>query len=210
VQTTQSRTKKLTDLLPQALRKIDAPKTSTATPSKAPTQGGSRVYPKLSEINEKPDEFVKHVNDFVKNPLGFFLISGKNGNGKTFTAEAIFGKFYHPCGDNMFWNQADLKMKWQNSYAKYQSTDYLLSEILKAPLLVIDDLGTTRPTEAFMEFLYIIADKRHKMKTTKGTIITTNLNSQTMREMFGDAFVSRVASDRCVRFDGPDRRPELF
>lgn len=168
------------------------------------------MYPKLSEINDKPEDYMKHVNEFVANPKGFLLIAGKNGNGKTFTAEAIYGRFYNPCNDNMFWNQADLKMKWQSLYAKYGSTDYFLQEILKAPLLVLDDIGTTRPTEAFMEFLYIIADKRHKQKHTQGTIITTNLNSQSMRESFGDAFVSRVASGRCVRHDGPDRRPMLF
>ena len=168
------------------------------------------MYPKISDIDDKPEAFMKHVNEFAANPVGFFLISGKNGNGKTFTAEAIYGKFYHPCGDNMFWNQADLKMKWQSLYAKYGSTDYFFNEVVKAPLLVLDDLGTTRPTESFMEFLYIIADKRHKLKHTHGTIITTNLNSNSMREMFGDAFVSRVASGRCVRHDGPDRRPMLF
>ena len=206
----ESKTKRLTDLLPGALRKIDEPKTSTATPSTAHTQVGSRVYPKLSEIDDKPEVYMKHVNEFVANPKGFFLISGKNGNGKTFTAEAIFGKFYHPWNDNMFWNQADLKLKQQAIFAKYGPTDYLLNELIKAPLLVLDDIGTTRPTEAFMEFLYIIADKRHKLKSTHGTIITTNLNSTSMREMFGDAFVSRVASGRCVRHDGPDRRPMQF
>jgi DNA replication protein DnaC len=170
------------------------------------------VYPKLKEINEKADEYMRHVHEFASNPVGFFLISGKNGNGKTFTAEAIYGKFYHPCTDNAFWNQADLKMKWQTIYATYGAAapSYLLNEIVKAPLLVLDDIGTTRPTDGFMEFLYIIADKRHKLKTTHGTIITTNLNSQSMREMFGDAFVSRIASGRCVRHDGPDRRPMLF
>jgi DNA replication protein DnaC len=165
---------------------------------------------KISEINEKPEEYMKHVNAFKDYPKGFFLISGKNGNGKTFTAQAIYDAFWHPHTDNQFWNQADLKMKWQSSYAQYRSTDYLFDEIIKAPLLVLDDIGTTRPTEAFMEFLYGIADKRYQLKSTHGTIITTNLNSQTMREMFGDAFVSRVASGSCVRHDGPDRRPMLF
>jgi DNA replication protein DnaC len=169
-----------------------------------------KIYPKISEIDDKSEAYMKHVDEFALNPVGFFLISGKNGNGKTFTAEAIYGKFYHPCGDNMFWNQADLKMKWQSLYAKYGSTEHFFNEIVKAPLFVLDDLGTTRPSENFMEFLYIIADKRHKLKHTHGTIITTNLNSNSMREIFGDAFVSRVASGRIIRHDGPDRRPMLF
>lgn len=166
--------------------------------------------PKLNEINDKPEAYMKHVNEFVDNPTGFFLISGNNGNGKTFTAEAIYDRFWNPHTDNQFWNQADLKMKWQSLYAKYGSVDYFFEEIVKAPLLVLDDIGTTKPTESFMEFLYGIVNKRDKFKNTRGTIITTNLNSNSMREMMGGAFVSRVASGRCVRHDGPDRRPMLF
>ena len=33
--------------------------------------------PKLNEIDHKPPEFMKAVNDFVTNPKGFFLISVK-------------------------------------------------------------------------------------------------------------------------------------
>lgn len=168
------------------------------------------MYPKLNEINNKPEDYMKHVNEFVDNPKGYFVISGSNGNGKTFTAEAIFGHIYDPHGDNMFWNQIDLKMKWQSLYANFGSIDYFLHNILKAPLLVLDDIGTTKPSEGFMEFLYIISDKRYKLRNTHGTIITTNLNSQSMIEIFGDAFVSRIASGRCVRHDGIDRRAGVF
>jgi DNA replication protein DnaC len=101
-------------------------------------------------------------------------------------------------------------MKWQSLYAKYGSVDYFFDQIVAAPLLVLDDIGTTKPTDAFLEFLYGIANKRDQFKHKHGTIITTNLNSNSMREMFGGAFVSRVASGRCVRHDGPDRRPMLF
>ena len=210
MQTTQSRTRKLTAQPPEP-RKIGEQKTYTEIPWTAHTLGGfKKPMPKISEINEKPEEYMRHVKEFVEKPVGLFLISGKNGNGKTFTSQAIYEHFWHPHTDNQFWNQADLKMKWQSLYAQYGSTDYFFGELVKAPLLVLDDIGTTRPSEAFMEFLYNISDKRHQFKNTHGTIITTNLNSTSMREMFGDAFVSRVACGRCVRHDGPDRRPMLF
>lgn len=162
--------------------------------------------PKLKDINDKPPEFIKAVNDFVANPKGFLLLAGKNGNGKTFSAQAIYDHFWHPHGDNKWWTQADLNLKWQEVLAEYKSVNYFLQDILKAPLLVIDDLGTRKPSEGFMDFLYIIADKRYNARHIQGTIITTNLNAKSMREVFGDAFVSRVASGVCVRHDGPDRR----
>lgn len=206
-----SRTKKLTDLLSEVLTKIEQPRTSTETQLQTPTRGSFRKpMVKVSEINEKPEDYMRHVNEFVANPKGLFLISGNNGNGKTFTAQAIYDHFWNPHTDNQFWNQADLKMKWQSLYAQYGNTDYFFNEVVKAPLLVLDDIGTTRPTEAFMEFLYCIANKREKFKDMCGTIITTNLNSNSMREMFGSAFVSRIACGRCVRHDGKDRRSMLF
>jgi DNA replication protein DnaC len=166
--------------------------------------------PKLTEIDQKPDDYMKAIFAFAGNPKGFLLISGTNGNGKTFTAKAIYEIFWSPVSDNQFWNLADLRMKWQADYGRFKTTDYLLGEIVKAPLLVLDDLGTSRPSEAFMDFLYIIADKRESLKHTHGTIITTNLNSKSMREIFGDAFTSRVACGVCLRHDGPDRRPMNF
>lgn len=166
--------------------------------------------PTLSEINDKPKEFMEAIHRFGTNPRGFFVISGTNGNGKTFVARAIFEYFSLRCLDNHFWNLADLKIKWQELLAEFKTASFLLQEITKAPLLVLDDLGTTKPSEAFMEFLYIVADKRYESRNTCGTIITTNLNSKSMREMFGDAFVSRVASGICVRHDGPDRRFNNF
>ncbi len=164
--------------------------------------------PILSEIDQKPEEFMQALKDFVGCPRGYLLLAGKNGNGKSFSARAIFDHFRHL--DNQFWNQAALNMKWQEYHIQYHDTSYLLNEILKAPLLVLDDIGTRKPSDAFMDFLYTIADQRYENRGNFGTIITTNLNTQTMREMMGDAFVSRVSSGICVRNDGPDRRSNKF
>lgn len=166
--------------------------------------------PKLTDIDQKSYEFIEAINCFARNPTGYLLIAGSNGNGKTFASRALFDRFWTPICNNQFWNQADLKIKWQDVLAEYKTTNHFLKDIVDAPLLVLDDIGTTRPTESFMEFLYVIADKRYNSKDTHGTIITTNLNSNMMRDMFGDAFVSRVASGLCVRHDGPDRRAAKF
>lgn len=174
------------------------------------TESFKRNSPRLDEINQKPDHFMKAVNDFVGNPKGFLLFSGTNGNGKSFASKAIFNQFWHPQGDNKFWNQADLNIKWQDELAKWKTTKHLLEDIVSIPLLVLDDVGTRKPTDAFMDFLYVIADKRYDSRDKCGTIITTNLNSNSLREMFGDAFVSRVASGIIVRCDGPDRRSLNF
>lgn len=166
--------------------------------------------PKISDINQKSEEFMAAINKFIARPKGFLLIAGRNGNGKSFTAKALFECFNDPYMNKQFWNMAKLNMHWLKTYNEYGDTSYILSEILKAPLLVLDDVGTRKPSDAFMDFLYWIADQRYENRDTQGTIITTNLNSQGMREIMGDAFTSRVASGICVRWDGPDRRGEEF
>lgn len=164
----------------------------------------------LADINQKSEEFMDAVNRFVAHPRGYFLIAGRNGNGKSFTARTIFEHFRHPAHDHQFWNMAQLNMKWLNHHNQYGDTRHMLEEIIKAPLLVLDDVGTRKPSEAFMDFLYCIADHRYENRDKQATIITTNLNAQSMRELMGDAFTSRVASGICVRWDGPDRRGDEF
>lgn len=164
----------------------------------------------LSDINKKSDEYIEKVHRFVAKPRGFLLIAGSNGNGKSFTARAIMDHFYHPELDHQFWNMYDLNAKWLEVFSEFGNTTYLVKLILKAPLLVLDDIGTRKPTDAYMDFLYWIADQRYESRDRKATIVTTNLNTQSMREMMGDAFLSRVSSGICIRWDGPDRRGEEF
>jgi len=166
--------------------------------------------PKLYEINQKPQDYLDAVDAFVENPKGYFVIAGKNGNGKTFTARAIYTHFWDAHSDNKYYSQVDLNLQWQKDVNEWGQATYLLQQLVQAPLLVLDDIGTRQPSPAFMDFLYAIADKRYDFKDKCGTIITTNLNSQAMREQFGDAFTSRVSSGICIRHDGADRRSLEF
>lgn len=161
----------------------------------------------LDQIQEWKDSFI----EFSKNPVGFLLMAGKNGTGKTFASRAIFdaikvGGFE----DKYFFTQTDLNHKYISEMKKFGCVIHWIEEYSKAKILVIDDLGTRSPTEAFKDFLYAIIEKREKNKQNIGTIITTNLNANQMREIFGDAIVSRIASDRVFRFEGKDRRFNQF
>lgn len=155
----------------------------------------------------QPEDMKKKLYSFAKNPKGFVVLAGKNGTGKTFIAEAIHRDF--PCYDtdfNLFISQTQLNLKWQKFLNDYGETMYLLNQILQTKLLILDDIGTRVPSDAFMDFLYAIVDSRYRERDYRGTVITTNLNSADMRQKFGDAFVSRVASGLCFRFEGEDRR----
>lgn len=161
------------------------------------------------------DQNQEHKNDlfaFVNHPMGFMLMTGKNGTGKSTAAMAIYEilaphrlPYYdHDCA--WFITQADLNILWLKKISQWNDTSYLQEEISNTKLLILDDLGTKPPSEPFNEFLYSLAEKRYSERAKLGTIITTNLTSKGLREMFGDAFFSRAASGRCIKFEGKDRR----
>lgn len=168
----------------------------------------------LSLCNQ-PAEILEALKAYAVNPKGFMLLAGKNGTGKTFAAQTVFDEFFprdfHPeFQEKLFYTQADLNLLWQKQMADWGNCLYILEKIVYSKLLVLDDIGTRVPSEAFMDFLYSIVDKRYREKDSLGTILTTNLNAQSMREKFGDAFVSRVASGICFRLEGEDRRFKDF
>jgi DNA replication protein DnaC len=161
----------------------------------------------LNQIQEWKDQFT----EFKDNPVGFLLFAGTNGTGKTFAAQTIFRKIKIPTSEErLFFTQSDLNIKWQETITRPGETLYLLQRLSEARILVLDDIGTRPPTEAFKDFIYCVIEKRERNKRQLGTILTTNLNSKQMREIFGDAICSRIASDRVFRFEGKDRRFKDF
>ena len=137
-------------------------------------------------------------------------MAGPNGTGKTYAALQIFkrNKTLDPQMEDIFITQSELNILWLEDIEKYGSTLWRMNQLRNANIFVLDDLGTRIPTSAFMDFLYAILDYRKTKQ--KPTIITTNLNSKTMREQFGDALVSRIASEHVIKFEGGDRRFKNF
>jgi DNA replication protein DnaC len=173
-----------------------------------------KVYfkmPKLNEIDKKTPEQLEKIMTFAKNPKGFLLLAGANGTGKSFVAKAIYethSKFklpYYDMDEAFFINQADLNERWIREKMEGNALE-LGSRLKETKLLVIDDLGTKKPSDSFADFLYAIIDYRWNNEDVLGTIITTNMNGQVTREKFGDAILSRIASGIRLRFDGEDRR----
>lgn len=166
---------------------------------------------KIEDLDQ-PQEIKTALREFAKCPTGFILLSGSNGTGKSTAALAVYNAvtpFKLPAYDHdiaMFINQAELNILWNEHISKFGETNSLLKILTKSKLLVLDDLGTRAPSDAFCDFLYAVADKRNKHRREVGTIITTNLNSNELRLKFTDAFFSRVASGICFRIEGKDRR----
>lgn len=167
--------------------------------------------PKLSEIDKKTPEQMEKIMRFAKNPKGFLLMAGANGRGKSFVAQAIYEEHstfklpYYDMDESFFINQRDLNERWEHSKMEKGSLE-LSGRLKQTKLLILDDLGTRTPSDAFLDFLYGLIDYRWNHRDSLGTIITTNMTGKITREKFGDAILSRIASGIQIRFDGPEDR----
>jgi DNA replication protein DnaC len=162
------------------------------------------------DLNQPP-EILKKLQTYSDDPKGFLLMSGTNGTGKSYASERILSKQtfkekFYDSDHRLMITQAMLNIKWQSHINKWGDSLYLLKQFYAYRILILDDIGTRVPTDAFMDFLYAIIDHRWNQGGYLSTIITTNLNSKDMRAKFGDAFSSRISSGVIINFKGDDRR----
>lgn len=160
---------------------------------------------------QQPPEIMEKLNLFVRNPTGYFLMSGSNGTGKTYAAMKIYERHtpyalpYKSDEHAIFIKQGILNMKYLDAL-KDRDLEQLAAKYINTKLLILDDLGSRPPTEAFLDFLFVILDQRWEEREKKGTIVTTNLNHADLRGKLGDAIASRIVSGYVVSFFGKDRR----
>lgn len=163
----------------------------------------SLISATMEECYQK-DEWKKTWTQWANNPKGFLLFTGFSGRGKTYCACACLDIFRNTLSRNaIFVNISDLYLLWKESIQNFKDT-HLARKYCEIDFLILDDLGQRTPSEGFLEFLYIIFNKR--MNDEKGTIITTNLNAKQLQEKFGDAIFSRVTMSEIFKFDGEDKR----
>lgn len=160
---------------------------------------------------DQPADVLGALKEMLRTAGGFIVMAGKNGTGKTYAAKCVYNRAIYPLippqkneDIAVFYTQAELSLTLDRKRSQYGETWSYLDYIRKTQLLVLDDVGTRTPSEAYMDFLYSVVDYRYNLNLA--TILTTNKTAKELREILGDPFVSRVASGKCFRFEGKDRR----
>jgi len=178
--------------------------------------------PELSDVGV-PDEF-HHANfmeckrddktlavmrNFCNQNQGIIVFGGEPGRGKTYSACAMLDYCLKSGEFGRYVSYSDLFQKHKAIFSSGGNELSLLETLQQVNVLVLDDLGTRPPTESFSEFIFFLIDRRKTSNNLK-TIITTNRTSQEIEAMFGSAFVSRILSGICLKFDGVDLRRRAF
>src|ERR1035441_3847031 len=116
----------------------------------------------------------RFVEEYPVDKTGLLLI-GTVGSGKTHLAVGIAKALIRMKGiECIFYDYADLLKEIQNSYnPTVQATELgLLRPVFETEVLVLDDLGSVRPTEWRWDTVRLILNTRYNDNRT--TIITTN------------------------------------
>jgi len=174
---------------------------STALPDPMPPglRGHSFRTFKVTELNR---EAYTSCQTFVRNFSSIgegrgILLLGRSGTGKTHLASAIAN---------------GLKDKLRVSFAcapilleKMRTSNVDLDELLSADLLILDDIGSERPSGWTMERLLLIVDGR--LTNLKPTVFTSNYELEDFEIRLGMRAASRIIGNNLhLYLEGPDYR----
>ena len=161
---------------------------------------------------DHPKEIINSLRAYCKNFKGFLLLTGPSGRGKSYGASVCVNEFLKRDDNCFFIEIYDLYFEWLNATQGESNLLSLMDKYVKKTLLVIDDLGSRKPSDAFLEFIQFLITKRSN-STSLSTVISTNLNSRQILEQFGNPILSRISKDMIIKYEGDkigDRRRPKF
>lgn len=133
----------------------------------------------------------KFVGDFVPGDGGLLYL-GTCGVGKTHLAIAVLKALIERGIPGLFYDFRDLLREIQDSYNANTKTSQLqvLAPVFEADVLVLDELGASKPTEWVQETMTHIINKRYNDK--KVTLFTSNYQDITIGSAYQETLTDRV------------------
>ena len=160
---------------------------------------------------ENMERTVRICQDFIEEfgtKKDNLLFTGKTGLGKTFLSNCIakdlieryFSVVYLPASQ-MFEIFSKDRFSYEDDEDVRGRADYLM----ECDLLIIDDLGTELMNTFTVSQMFTVVNER--LNREKGTIISTNLPVNELRDVFTERVMSRIISAyKIIPFFGEDIR----
>lgn len=157
----------------------------------------------LDDLDSYQSLTIQVIDDIREARKDGLVLSGKPGRGKTYCACAILNSLL-PYGRGIFLTMEDLKR------TAFSDESQLLERAKGTDLLILDDVGHSKATPAFVSKLHEVIDARVSNK--RPTIITTNFQNLYERlsaegeSKTAEAIVSRLRAFDVIEVQGEDRR----
>lgn len=159
----------------------------------------------------------RNIEQFVNSGKNLYICSRNTGNGKTLWATRFIQEYF-----NAIWHKSDVGCKAlfvhvpklllelkENISNKSAYVEHIKENILNAPLVVWDEVGTKSATQFEHEHLLNFINTR--VNNGLSNIYTSNLMPEELCEKLGDRLYSRVVNlSTVVTLYGKDKRNLMF
>lgn len=149
----------------------------------------------------------KFADKFPDNKSNIVMLSGKQGTGKSYLMSVLTNALMKKCVNALFYNAVRLNEVFLRYHlSPIEEKEGVLSAIINADFLVIDDLGAenliNNVTETYLYELLVLREN-------KATGITTNMSPSQLLDHYGHRIASRLCSidsSYIINFEGADLR----
>ena len=149
------------------------------------------------------------VASFDEKPMNLFFF-GDTGVGKTFLSHCIAHDLLESSHCVLYFSAYDLFEKLARIAFNKEETNGSMEDLLSSELLIIDDLGTEMTNSFVASSLFTCINDR--MIRQKSTIISTNLDLESLSKTYSERTVSRILGNyQMIKLAGKDiRLQKLF
>ena len=150
----------------------------------------------------------RYADDFPDTEYRNILLCGAGGLGKTFLLNCVFERVVSRGGSAVRITAFRMFEAMRRQHVGNDENYNGFSELIEAPLLLIDDLGTEPMMRNItVEYLFTLLNER--IAGNRHTVVATNLTPAQLKERYGERVASRLLDrSRCcmIRLEGKDLR----
>jgi DNA replication protein DnaC len=164
------------------------------------------ITPSAARATEKVENYLKNWEENREAGRGLYFC-GDVGTGKTHLAVAVMNEvMQRKRVPSLFVTVPEFLDNLREAYMiPGRDLDEWMDTVKNADLLVLDDLGTERPTEWVRERLFVVVN--HRYREALPTLFTSNIGPENLPAQLGNRTASRIiAMCEGIELEGTDYR----